>query len=466
MNLLSLSPDIIEEAGEGWLVPAHPRPLRDPPGALRLALMARRSLISVWTQQSYAAQDFAYPLLRRQVCVFNDPASIKAVFVTQAERFERKGAMMRQALSPLLGDGLFISDGETWRRRRPLVADIVHKSMVPFYAPMMTGATRELLESWKATGTPVSLLPAMAQLTAQIIARSVFGTRLGDDALTGIVHGFAGYQGRIDSFNLPYFLGAADGWKVGRGASIRRSIAEVHGVVDRVITEHLAGRGEHGSMMDLLVRRMERSPGLGLNVQALRNEAATIFMAGHETTAATLTWAFYLLGKAGWAEAALHEELDRVLGGRDPTEEDVPRLPYARAVIEETLRLYPPVPLLPRQAREATVVGEIEVEKDALVLVVPWLLHRSPDLWEQPMHFRPERFLGDAAPIPYSYIPFSAGPRICAGLNFGLTETILCLAMIARQFRLRLDAGFRADPVCRLSLRPRAPIMVRLEARA
>jgi len=211
---------------------------------------------------------------------------------------------------------------------------------------------------------------------------------------------------------------------------------------------------------------MERSPALGLDVQALRNEAATIFMAGHETTAATLTWAFYLLGKAGWAEAALREELDRVLGEREPTEEDVPRLPYARAVIEETLRLYPPVPLLPRQAREATVVGEIEVEKDALVLVVPWLLHRSPDLWEQPMHFRPERFLGDAAPIPYSYIPFSAGPRICAGLNFGLTETILCLAMIARQFRLRLDAGFRADPVCRLSLRPRAPIMVRLEKRA
>jgi len=461
----ALAPEIIEEAGDGWLIPAHPRPLQHAPGALRLALMARRSLISPWTAESYAARDFAYPLLRRQVCVFNDPASIKTVFVTQAERFERKGAMMRQALSPLLGDGLFISDGETWRRRRPLVADIVHKSMIPFYAPMMTGATRELIEGWQPQAR-VSLLPAMAQLTAQIIARSVFGTRLGDDALGGIVRGFAGYQARIDSFNLPFFLGAAEGWKVGRGARVRAAIAGVHGVVDHVITEHLAGRGEHGSMVDLLVRRMERSPALGLDVQALRNEAATIFMAGHETTAATLTWAFYLLGKASWAEAALHEELDRVLAGREPTAEDVPHLPYTRAIIEETLRLYPPVPLLPRQAREATQVGEIQVEKDALVLVVPWILHRSPDLWEQPMHFRPERFLGDAAPIPYSYIPFSAGPRICAGLNFGLTEAILCLAMIARQFRLRLEPGFRADPVCRLSLRPRAPIMVRLEARA
>lgn len=464
MTPFSLQPEIIEEAGEGWLIPAYPRPLDQPPGALRLALMARRSLISVWTTESFAARDFAYPVLRRQVCVFNEPASVKAVFVTHADRFERKGPMMRRALAPLLGDGLFISDGETWRRRRPLVADIAHKTQVPFYAPMMTGAVAELLAGWRDQER-ISLLPAMAELTAQIIARSIFGTRLGAEALTGIVRGFGRYQARIDSFNLPFFLGAAEGWPVARGAALRDAIGEVHGVVEHVITEHVAGRGEHGSMVDMLVRRMKRSPELGLDVQALRNEAATIFMAGHETTAATLTWAFYLLAKAPWAEAALHAELDRVLGEREPTAEDVAQLPYARAVIEETLRLYPPVPILPRQALEATQIGHIAVEKDALVLVVPWLLHRSPDLWDQPMHFRPERFLEGPPPVPYGYIPFSAGPRICAGLNFGLTEAILCLAMIARGFRLRIEPGFRAEPVCRLSLRPQNPIWVRLEAR-
>lgn len=464
MRGFSLRPEIIEAAGDGWLIPAHPRPLDKAPGALRLALMARRSLISPWTVESYAARDFAYPLLRRQVCVFNDPASIKAVFVTHADKFERKGAMMRRALSPLLGDGLFVSDGETWRRRRPLVADIAHKTQLPFYTPMMTGAVAELLGRWQH-GAQVNLLPAMAELTAQIIARSIFGTRLGAGALAGIVRGFGRYQARIDSFNLPFFLGTAEGWPVGRGAALRQAIAEVHGVVEHVITEHVAGRGEHGSMVDLLVRRMARSPELGLDLQALRNEAATIFMAGHETTAATLTWALYLLAKAPWAEAALHAELDAVLGEAEPTAEDVARLPYARAVIEETLRLYPPVPILPRQALEAIRLGDIAVEKDALVLVVPWILHRSPDLWEQPAHFRPERFL-EGAPIPYSYIPFSAGPRICAGRNFGLAEAILCLAMIARRFRLVLEPGFRAEPVCRLSLRPAQPILARLESRA
>jgi cytochrome P450 len=461
---LALDPPIIEEAGEDWLIPAHPRPLRRPPGALRLALMARRSLIAPWTAVSYAARDYDFPLLRRQICVFNDPASIRTVFATAAERFERKGAMMRRALAPLLGDGLFISDGETWRRRRPLVADIAHKTQVPGYAPMMTGAAAEMLQGWR-DGAEINLLPAMAELTAQIIARSIFGARLGAAALSGIVHGFGRYQARIDSFNLPFFLGAAEGWPVGRGPALGGAIAEVHRVVDHVISEHIAGRGEHGSMVDLLVRRMQRSPELGLDVEALRNEAATIFMAGHETTAATLTWALYLLAKAPWADAALQAEVRQVLGDRDPVAEDVPRLPYARAVIEETLRLYPPVPILPRQAREETRVGAITVGKDALVLVVPWILHRSPDLWDQPTRFRPDRFLEGPAPAPFSYIPFSAGPRICAGLNFGLTEAILCLAMIARAFRLRLSPGFRAEPVCRLSLRPRHPILARLEAR-
>jgi cytochrome P450 len=426
--------------------------------------MARRNLLSVWTEASYAAADFTHRLLRRQVCVVNDPASVKAVFVTQAACFERKGAMMRRALAPLLGDGLFISDGETWRRRRPLVADIVHKTQVPGYVPGMTGPARDMLAGWR-DGQTLALLPAMAELTAQVIARSVFGTRLEAAALARIVQGFGAYQARVDSFNLAYFLGFAEGWPAGRGRAMQAAIGQVHGVVDHVITEHLAGRGAHGSMLDLLLRRMEKSPELGLDREALRHEAATIFMAGHETTAATLTWAFYLLAKAPWAAARLHAEVDAALGGREPTADDVPNLPYARAIIEETLRLYPPVPILPRQALHATRVGDIDVAQDALVLVVPWLLHRSPDLWAAPMHFQPERFLDGATPVPYSYIPFSAGPRICAGLNFGLTEAILCLAMIARAFRLVLPARFCAEPICRLSLRPRDPIPMRLEVR-
>jgi cytochrome P450 len=218
-------------------------------------------------------------------------------------------------------------------------------------------------------------------------------------------------------------------------------------------------------MLELLVKRRARSPELGLDVRALRNEAVTIFMAGHETTASALTWCWYCLCHAPWAETALHEELDHVLAGRAPTMSDVPDLHYCRAVIEETLRLYPPVPILSRQAGRSDRIGEIDVGKGDLILVLPWLLHRASDLWDKPNHFQPERFLGSQRPRPYTYIPFAVGPRICAGLAFGLSEAILCLATLAQRFRVRLATNAPVEPICRLTLRPKDGLPVTVSPR-
>jgi cytochrome P450 len=218
-------------------------------------------------------------------------------------------------------------------------------------------------------------------------------------------------------------------------------------------------------MVELLIRRQKRNPELKLDVVALRNEAATIFMAGHETTAATLTWAWYLLAGAPWVEGAVHAEIEAVCGDRVPSIEDVAKLDWCRAVIEETLRLYPPVPILARQAAEADQIGDVTVRKAALVLIVPWILHRTESLFPEPHRFYPERFLGEARPAPYSYIPFAAGPRVCPGLQFGLTEAILCLAILAQRFRVRVKDGHKVQPQCRLTLRPRDGMPVTLHRR-
>ncbi|WP_084602598.1 cytochrome P450 [Rubritepida flocculans] len=460
---LAAAPAFVERVEEGALLPAHPPPLPAPPGPLRALLLARESLLAGWTEEAFAAADFRFRLLRRQVCVFNHPDSVRAVFVTHHAAFERKGAMMRRSLEPLLGDGLFVSDGATWRQRRPIVADIVHRSHLPEFAPLMSEAAGALAARWAEAGPEAvhDLLAEMAELTAGIIARSVFGRRLPAEALRRIVRGFARYQGAVDSFNLGYFLGWPEGWAQGRARPVREAAAEVQAVVEGLVAGHLRGEGEAGSILDWLLRRAGEGAVSEAALAAVRNEAATIFMAGHETTAAVLTWAFYLLAKAPWAEAALHAELDAALPPGGAALDDLPRLPYTRAVIEEAMRLYPPVPILPRQAGEAMRIGELEVEKDALVLVCPWLLHRSPDLWEAPHAFRPDRFLGEARPRPYSYIPFSAGPRVCAGLAFAMAEAMICLATLARRFRLVLRPGVVAEPVARLSLRPRAPLLVR-----
>lgn len=454
-------PVIVEEVGPGRFVPPYPKPLTREPGFLYRAIQLRRSLIASWTEGCYAASDYDFMLLRRQVCVINSPESIRKVLVIHDENFARKGAMMRRALEPLLGDGLFISDGETWRRRRPLVADIVHRAHLPSFGRTMTDGAEAMLQEWRAkSGQELDLLEEMAQLTAGIIARAVFGARLGQQAVRDIVEGFGTYQKQVDSFNLSYFMGNPEGRSLLGDRALLDAAHRVRCVVQEVIQAHLRGEGDQSSVVSLLLCAMEAAGDASIDLDGLRNEAATIFMAGHETTATTLTWALYALAKAPWAAAALRSEVDTILGGRPATVDDLPKLTYTRSVVEETLRLYPPVPILPRQALHPMRVGEVDIQRDALVLICPWLLHRSPDLWVDPHAFKPERFLDGSRPTPFSFIPFSVGPRVCAGQHFGIAEAVICLATLMQGATLELLPGARATPVCRLSLRPRDPVVV------
>lgn len=466
LQLLQKPAPILEERGPDWFAPARPRPhdKRLPP--LDLILAAKRNLISLWHVNDYRPTHGDMRLFGRQVFLANSPETVKYVMATRHDNYERKSPQMRRALENLLGDGLFISDGETWRRRRPLVSDIVHKNRVPAFGLTMEAVTLSFVERWRArpAGEPFNALTEMAELTAEIISRAVFGNELGARAAHDVVDAFTRYQGLIDNFNIGYFLGANEGLPVFRGPRLRRSVAQLDRVIDKVVTDHLEGRGEHDSMLDLLVKRQQKSPDLGLDVSALRNEAATIFMAGHETTAGVLTWAWYLISNAPWVEEAVLAELDRVCGSRTPTVDDVAQLDWCRSVIEETLRLYPPVPILARQAKDADTIAGIDIDPAALVVVVPWLLHRSEGLWDQPERFRPERFLTDR-PTPYTYIPFAIGPRICAGLAFGLTEAILCFAILIQQFRIRVLPGTKVEPVSRLTLRPAGGLPVTAERR-
>jgi cytochrome P450 len=191
-------------------------------------------------------------------------------------------------------------------------------------------------------------------------------------------------------------------------------------------------------------------------MRALRNEAAVLLMAGHEGSANALAWTWYILSQTPDVEATLHAEVDRVLGGRLPTLADVPKLVYTRAVFEEVLRLYPPVPLLTREAVQDEQFHTCRIPKGSLIVVCPWLLHRHRLIWHKPDHFVPERFLpgGFRPTSKFAYIPFSVGPRICTGMAFGMTEAILSIATIAQNFMMRLVPGHRVEVACRLTLRP------------
>jgi len=421
---------------------------------------ARRSFLDVWLAPHFEEPVIITRILAQRLFICNSPDSVQQAFIAEAPALERKSPQMRHALEPLLGDGLFISDGLVWKTRRPAVAAVTHNSRLAGLAPVMTEVAAETREAWAAlpADVPFDALAAMGHLTAEIICRTLFGRRLGGEGAAAVVAAFARYQARIGHLDWLSLLGVPE-WVPRPRGRVTAEVAAIHAVVDGLVARALADPEPS------LIRAMAESAERTLDPTTLRNEAATLFMAGHETTANALAWSLYLLSQAPAAEARVAAEA-AALGGRAAGWDDLAALPYTRAVIEEALRLYPPVPLLARQAQAPIELAGRAVARGTLVLVVPWLLHRHRALWDQPDAFMPERFLHGAPPIPrHAYVPFSLGPRVCTGMGFGLTEAVIVLATLLGRYRLRLAPGAVVQPVCRLTLRPGAALPMLLQAR-
>ena len=429
---------------------------------LRLLATARKNLLAIWPEPTFSKSFFGHILLRRSLFVCNSPDTVRQVFVDDAENFERKSPQQRHALRPLIGDGLFISDGPTWRERRRAVAPLTHISRLPELTPVMTHAAAERAALWKIrAGEEVDVLSQMAEMTADIICRTIFGAELGHHASSVVVNAFSEYQALIGQMDLMSLLGLPDFIPRLHNRRIRSASERIKAVVADLMTGIMQGpRRDEPSLIGSLA-------GVGLSAEAIRNEALVLFMAGHETTANTLAWAWFLLSRDADTESRLHAEVDQ-LSGRAATYADLPQLRFTRAVIEETLRLFPPVPIQARETREARVIEDRKVPAGAIMMLVPWLLHRHRRWWDQPDCFVPDRFMPGGSGIPnrYVYIPFSIGPRTCSGAAFGLTEAVLCLATLAQSFRLRLREGWSVMPICRLSLRPGDSLPMRLELRS
>jgi len=450
-------------------VPPYPPRLPQTPSAWRRLKLARQNFLAMWEEDAFWLEFASTPLFMRRAFLCNSPGSVQFAFSLKNASFERKSPQVRHALEPVVGDGLFLSDGDTWRKRRRIVTPIVHVSHLPEFAPVMVEAAVETRERWAAReGGTIDVLEESAWLTAEIICRTIFGRQLGHDHAREIVEGFSEYQRHIGQIDVLSFLGLPDWLPRWHNPAIRRAAGRIHAVLDAIIASYRERPpGSEVSVIGRLLDARDAETGQALGPRDLRNEAAVLFLAGHETTANSLAWTWYLLSQAPEVEAKLHAELDAVLGGRLPTIAEVPQLVYTRAIFDEALRLYPPIPILAREALQEESFGGERIPKGSLVFVVPWLLHRHKKLWRNPDHFIPERFLPEQASAisKFAYVPFSVGPRICAGMSFGATEAILCLATLAQRFRLRLKPGHVVNPVCRLTLRPEGGVPMTIEKR-
>jgi cytochrome P450 len=365
-------------------------------------------------------------------------------------------------LAEILGAGLLVSEGEAWRRMRRLAQPGFHRERVASYGEVMVGCAERMLDGW-APGQARDVHADMMALTRDIVLRTLFDADLGGavaeigPALEAIAHRFIEAPPGVPLLrHLP-----TPGKR-----RFERAARQLDAFIYRLIAERRASRREGGDLLSMLVSAADED-GTRMTDRQLRDEAVTLFLAGHETTAVALTWTWVLLARHPAAREALGRELDEVLGERSPTASDLPRLRAAEHVIQESMRLYPPVWAIAREAITPASIGGVHVPKGAQVWVGQYIVHRDRRFFDDPESFRPERWEGDLARrLPkYAYFPFGGGPRVCIGNAFAMMEAVLLLSTIARRFRLELVPEHPIEAVAAVTLRPRHGVRVWVERR-
>ena len=403
--------------------------------------------------------DIAHHQLGSQHIVFlNHPSLIAEVLVNQNDNFEKERTVRRSQL--LLGKGMITAEGAAHRRQRQAAAPAFHRQRILAYAHSMVENARRAREKWR-DGTVVDVSLAMMEMALAIVAETLLGTVLGEEArqLAAAINTIMGMYNYMIVMPAAEVLVHLPLPKVG---TFKRSRARLDDTVYRMIQQ----RRQAPSGDDLLSLLLQAFPD-PQNTAYLRDQVITIFLAGYETVANALSWTWYLLAQNPQAEQRFHAELDEVLAGRTATADDLPGLRYTEMVLAESMRLYPPAWAMGRRALRDFALGPYWLPARTTVLMSQYVLHRDPRYYPDPLRFDPERFApaAKAARPKLAYFPFGAGARQCIGESFAWMEGVLALATIGEKWRLRLLPGHKVEPQPLITLRPRRGLPMRLESR-
>jgi len=389
------------------------------------------------------------------VVFFSSSEHVQSILVEHAGDFQ-KGEALRQAFRPVIGNGLFISEGELHRRQRKRMAPIFQPRQIKNYANAMVSYGERLQETWQ-DGAVVDVEQAMTQLTMSIIGKVLFD----EDVFSEADELGAAMKTALEYVNVAAStpLSLPFSWPLPRNLRTRAALTVLNARIQAMIETRRAYPGAKEDCLSLLLQAKDED-GNPMSDQQLFDEAVTLFGAGHETTATALTWAWYLLATHAEVYAAVRREVDHVLGGRSPTYDDLASLPYTLQVLKETLRLYPPAYGTSRVALREVVVDGYRIHKGQTVVIAPYVIHRRPDYFPDPDHFDPERFAPERErQLPrYAFLPFGAGPRICIGNHFALMEGHLLLATLAQRVVFELAPGQQVEPDPKVTIRPRSGI--------
>ncbi|MDQ5845997.1 MAG: cytochrome P450 [Acidobacteriota bacterium] len=436
-----------------------------PTGNLILGVMPefnRDSLAFIRQCQSYG-DVVRMRFLYLTVHFLYNPEHIEYVLSTNAKNFIKSRSLRSPFFQKLVGNGLLTSEGEVWKRQRRLAQPAFHRQRISAYADVMVEYASRMISSWRE-GEVRDIHRDMMRLTLEIVVKTLFNADVSGDAdkvskvLSQIVKPFASQATLkwIADNRLP----------TSTHRSFNRSAKEIDEIVYRIIAERRANGSDQGDLLSMLLSAHD-DDGSQMTNRQLRDEVMTIFLAGHETVALTLSWTWYLLAQHPEVEKKFHEELDRVLGDRLPRAEDVPQLKYTEQIAKESMRLYPPAYGVGREAIEDCEIGGFRIPRKSQLFMFQWATHRDPRYFEEPETFQPERWTEEFSnSLPkYAYFPFGGGPRACIGNYFAMMETILLLATMGQRFRFSLLPDRPVTLLPAMSLRPKHGVEVTLHKR-
>ena len=394
----------------------------------------------------------------QDIYVVSHPEAIQEVLVTHQAKFKKSRMLERARV--LLGDGLLTSEGEFHTRQRRLVQPAFYRDRLPGYAKVMVDQAAACRERWQP-GVTYDVAREMTRLTLAVVTQTLFSANVdaeADEIGAALTQVFELFEVVL----LP-FSGFLEKLPIPPVRRFHKARARLDQTIYGLIRERRASGVDRGDLLSMLLAAQDEDGGAGMTDEQVRDEVLTLFLAGHETTAVALSWAWYLLSQNPEAEAKFHAEIDRVLGGRLPSIDDILALRYTEAVFSETLRLYPPAWAVGRRALEDVCLGGYTIPARSVLLMSPYVVHRDPRWFAQPQRFQPERWLAAAERPRFGYFPFGGGARVCVGERFAWMEGVLLLAAIGQRWRLRLDPAQRVDTHARITLRPRYGMRMKAE---
>lgn len=431
--------------------------IRRPPGPPPRFLVGRFPLLGPDPLAVYTrwARDFGDIFYYRagwiHVYFLNHPNLIESVLISQSQNFAKDKVIQNSRW--FLGQGLLTSEGAEWRQQRRLCQPAFHRERLSSYGRTMSAYAEEMLAGWPQ-GEVRDIHQEMMQLTMRIVAKVLFSVEVSEDAqkvaaaLNLLMRHTSGFRmimpPPLRHLPLPALVRA------------KRAVRELDEIVNRIIRQRRASGEDTGDLLSMLMAARDED-GSAMTDRQLRDEIMTFLLAGHETTAVSLSWTWYLLSEHPEVAQKLRQELNDLLGGRTPQLEDLARLPYTDKVVKESMRLYPPAWSLARTAAKEMEIAGYRIPVGANVVMSPWIIHRDARFFADPDQFRPDRWTAQTTQqLPrFAYFPFGGGPRLCIGASFAMMEANLILATIAQRFQLHLVPGHPVDPLPGITLRPR-----------